>query len=74
MLSPSFAQVGIDSLRARLGNEDLVGLQEMAVYGLKGMAAYAEHALVLGHEREQASKWTRTLSQFLVVHIPRALE
>ena len=31
---------------------DLAGLQELALYGLKGMAAYAEHARVLGVEDE----------------------
>jgi hydroxylamine reductase len=30
--------------------DDLVGLQELLTYGLKGMAAYAEHARVLGNE------------------------
>ncbi|MFA6028340.1 MAG: hydroxylamine reductase [Elusimicrobiota bacterium] len=31
---------------------DVAGLQELAKYGLKGMAAYAEHARVLGKEDE----------------------
>lgn len=31
---------------------DIAGLQELLTYGLKGMAAYAEHAQVLGHEAE----------------------
>ena len=31
---------------------DLSGLQELLTYGLKGMAAYAEHAQVLGHEAD----------------------
>ncbi len=39
----------IERRREALG-EDLVGLQELVTYGLKGMAAYADHALVLGHE------------------------
>ncbi len=30
--------------------EDIVGLQELVLYGLKGVAAYADHALVLGKE------------------------
>jgi hydroxylamine reductase len=30
--------------------EDVVGLQELVLYGLKGTAAYAEHAAVLGRE------------------------
>ena len=35
--------------RERFG-VDIAGLQELFLYGLKGMAAYAEHALVLGKE------------------------
>ena len=31
---------------------DISGLQELLLYGVKGMAAYAEHALVLGHEND----------------------
>ncbi len=33
-------------------SEDLVGLQELVLYGLKGVAAYAEHAATLGRERD----------------------
>jgi hydroxylamine reductase len=32
------------------GNEDIRSLREMITYGVKGMAAYAEHALNLGKE------------------------
>jgi len=35
----------IDTLGA-----DVVGLQELLLYGLKGMAAYADHAQILGYE------------------------
>jgi len=34
-----------------LGN-DVTGLQELVIYGLKGMAAYADHAHILGKEDE----------------------
>lgn len=34
-------------------NEDLRSLKQMTIYGLKGMAAYAEHALNLGYEDEE---------------------
>jgi len=46
------AQAGEDSITARreaLG-EDVAGLQELLLYGLKGTAAYADHAMILGHE------------------------
>lgn len=33
-------------------NADIVGLQELLTYGLKGMAAYAYHAYLLGYEDE----------------------
>jgi len=41
----------IPSRRSRNG-EDAVGLQELLTYGLKGAAAYADHALILGVEDE----------------------
>ncbi len=41
--------VGIDQRKANLG-EDVTGLQELLMYGLKGTAAYADHAQVLGQE------------------------
>lgn len=34
-------------------NEDLRGLKELAIYGCKGMAAYARHAANLGYEDEE---------------------
>ena len=39
--------LGIDKRREELG-EDVVGLQELITYGLKGAAAYADHAQILG--------------------------
>ena len=33
--------------------EDLTGLQELLTYGLKGMAAYADHAAVLGKQDDE---------------------
>jgi hydroxylamine reductase len=35
--------------QTRLGN-DVTGLQELTLYGLKGAAAYADHARILGYE------------------------
>ncbi len=35
--------------QTRLGN-DVTGLQELILYGLKGAAAYADHAQILGYE------------------------
>ena len=42
------AEVGVLSTE----NEDVRSLRELAVYGLKGLAAYADHASVLGYEDE----------------------
>jgi hydroxylamine reductase len=45
-------QAVVASVKARIERlgPDVAGLQELALYGLKGAAAYAEHAAVLGHE------------------------
>ena len=39
--------VSIDG-RMKAGGPDITGLQELVMYGIKGTAAYADHALVLG--------------------------
>ena len=46
------ASIGIASARSRLG-DDLAGLQELLTYGLKGFAAYADHARKLGKEDDK---------------------
>ncbi len=43
------AQVGVLSET----NEDLRSLKELVIYGLKGIAAYADHAAMLGFENEE---------------------
>ena len=45
-------EVGIVKRRESLG-EDVAGLQELITYGLKGAAAYADHAQILGKEDPQ---------------------
>jgi hydroxylamine reductase len=47
------AQVGILQAKAAHG-DDLAGLQELLTYGLKGAAAYVDHALILGKADEKA--------------------
>jgi len=42
-------EIGIPTRKEALG-EDVTGLQELITYGLKGMAAYADHAQILGRE------------------------
>ncbi|MGE9950893.1 hydroxylamine reductase [Clostridium perfringens] len=34
-------------------NEDIRSLRELIMYGLKGLAAYMEHAMNLGHDKEE---------------------
>lgn len=36
-------------------NEDIRSLRELLLYGLKGMASYADHALILGREDEDVT-------------------
>ena len=40
-------------------NEDVRSLRELIIDGIKGMAAYAEHAMNLGFEDEEISKFIR---------------
>ena len=40
-------------------NEDIRSLRELIIYGLKGMAAYAEHASNLGYEDEEIGQFIR---------------
>ncbi|MCD4728699.1 MAG: hydroxylamine reductase [Pirellulales bacterium] len=42
-------EVSITKRQTRLGN-DVAGLQELILYGLKGAASYADHAMILGYE------------------------
>ncbi len=45
--------IGIEARKASQG-EDVTGLQELIIYGLKGAAAYADHAQILGVEDDAA--------------------
>jgi hydroxylamine reductase len=45
-------QFGIQPRIVSLG-QDVSGLQELLLYGLKGMAAYADHAMILGKESDE---------------------
>lgn len=47
------ADVGVLSTE----NEDVRSLRELLVYGLKGIAAYAHHAAVLGKEKDEIYKF-----------------
>jgi hydroxylamine reductase len=55
--------------RQRFG-PDIAGLQELLLYGLKGMAAYAEHAVILGHESEENYAFISEALWYLAEEIP----
>ncbi len=46
------AGVGVLAGRDQVG-DDIIGLRALVLYGLKGVCAYAYHAQVLGHAREE---------------------
>ncbi|MDR3439173.1 hydroxylamine reductase [Telmatospirillum sp.] len=48
------AEIGI-AVRNRALGADVVGLQELLTYGIKGMAAYAHHARVLGRTSDKVT-------------------
>lgn len=48
-------------------NEDIRSLQELLIYGLKGMAAYADHAKILG-------KYNWDISRFIMKALATTLE
>ncbi|MFA4986577.1 MAG: hydroxylamine reductase [Candidatus Brocadiia bacterium] len=50
------AELAIDKRLAGLG-PDISSLQELLTYGLKGTAAYADHAMILGQEAEEVYEY-----------------
>ncbi len=61
--------VSIEKRFSKLG-EDIVGLQELIVYGIKGMAAYAGHAMILGYEDEDVYAYIHEGMDFLTKESP----
>jgi len=57
-------QIGIDRALEALG-PDVAGLQELITYSLKGTAAYADHALILGKEDPSAFEFFHEALDFL---------
>ncbi len=62
------------SIEARFSKHgrDIAGLQELLTYGLKGMAAYAEHARVLGLEDETVYAFLHEALDSLTDPAPKA--
>ena len=57
-------QVGIEKRKLQFG-DDVTGLQELILYGLKGTAAYADHAQILGQENEEVYAFFHEALDFL---------
>ncbi len=57
-------EVGIEQRKAALG-DDATGLQELLTYGLKGTAAYADHASILGQTDEKVFAFFHEALDFL---------
>lgn len=62
-------QVGIESRMSTLG-PDVTGLQELIIYGLKGTAAYADHAFVLEREDDSVFAFFHEAMAFLLNPAP----
>jgi len=60
--------------RQRVHGEDIVGLQELVMYGIKGAAAYADHARVLGKEDPAIYATFHAALDFLTAATPSADE
>jgi hydroxylamine reductase len=55
---------GIAARKATKG-DDVIGIEELITYGLKGTAAYADHALVLGKEEDSVYAFFHEALDFL---------
>jgi hydroxylamine reductase len=56
--------------RREANGDDLVSLQEILTYGLKGTAAYADHAMILGKEDESVYATFHDMLNFLTKKNP----
>jgi hydroxylamine reductase len=56
--------VSITRRKESLG-DDVTGLQELVTYGLKGLAAYADHAQILGQESDDVYAYVHECLDFL---------
>jgi len=68
-LTGEAAAIGIQTRKDQLG-EDVTGLQELLTYGLKGTAAYADHAQILGQEDNDVYAFFHEALNFLTKENP----
>ena len=61
------AQAQVAGIQRRLEalGPDVAGLQDLILYGIKGMAAYADHAMILGQEDEAVYAFFHEALNFL---------
>ena len=64
-------EIGLEARKKERG-DTLTGLEELVLYGLKGAAAYADHALVLGKESDTVFGFFHEVLDFLTQ--PHAVE
>eukprot|EP00245_Coleochaete_scutata_P007485 TRINITY_DN22909_c0_g1_i1.p1 TRINITY_DN22909_c0_g1~~TRINITY_DN22909_c0_g1_i1.p1 ORF type:complete len:654 (+),score=134.56 TRINITY_DN22909_c0_g1_i1:136-2097(+) len=57
-------QVGLEQRRIGM-DEDIFSLQELLVYGIKGMAAYSAHAVAVGQTDAEITKFVYTAMDYL---------
>ncbi|MFO8056524.1 MAG: hydroxylamine reductase, partial [bacterium] len=62
-------EISIEKRKQNLG-DDITGLQELITYGLKGVAAYADHAQILGQEDRQVYDFIYEALDFLTREDP----
>ena len=62
-------EIGIPTRKEAFG-EDITGLQELLTYGLKGLAAYADHAKILGQEDESIYAFIHGALDYLTNEAP----
>ncbi|MGC8829022.1 MAG: hydroxylamine reductase [Verrucomicrobiia bacterium] len=62
-------EVSIIKRKERLG-DDITGLQELLLYGVKGTAAYAEHARILGRESDEVYSFFLQALDYLTDETP----
>lgn len=62
-------RISIETRMQTLG-PDLTGLQELLTYGLKGTAAYVDHARILGQEDETVYEFIHRALDYLTVPVP----
>jgi len=58
------SQLTLETRLDTLGR-DVAGLQELILYGLKGMASYADHALILGVEEDEVYAFFHEMLDYL---------